>query len=377
MRCLILCVLGLTTPAIAQGPIVFPTGYASKRANGFGYEFYQSVMGTRQMPFVEQVFFEAGSRVVGKFRGMGFRPMPGWNGQPGDAAPAFGVDLELLMGSSPHPLGNEHVRLEENRAGDFVPVTRRRIVRFPAISPFRSSAVQPFDFRIPFDSPVTLPRAANLMWELRAYSSTLSLPRTVQGIRANGGAFTAGVISAPSMKKPTYAVKYFGTSCPNPWDNWLHILDPFSVGARTGIAKHPQAALPGNRYAVAFLGSSSKSWGKLRLPYDLSSLGAPGCHVYISWDVMVAPLLYETEHDIGWWTLRIPNRPQLVGATVFVQVVAINAHNALRLGTSNAASARIGPARRAGISIIVTKLGAGVEHGFGSSWGGPIFALIR
>jgi len=63
-------------------------------------------------------------------------------------------------------------------------------------------------------------------------------------------------------------------------------------------------------------GISDQTWGAVPLPLDLVVIGAPGCNLYVSLDV-VATVLLTNGSGTNTWTL--PNLPSAVGLQVFTQ----------------------------------------------------------
>src|SRR5690606_24904999 len=113
------------------------------------------------------------------------------------------------------------------------------------------------------------------------------------------------------------AVRSLGAGCPS------------SSGLAPGLQTQPGATLlpasrliaqmsrlpnVANSLAAVFVGTSSTSYGGVPLPLRLSFLGAPACTLYVAPDVTfpVAP-------QAPWLTLDLPNQPELIGGTLFLQ----------------------------------------------------------
>jgi hypothetical protein len=81
------------------------------------------------------------------------------------------------------------------------------------------------------------------------------------------------------------------------------------LGVRAG------AALP----SVLAFGANNRTWSGLTLPFDLAALGAPGCFVYTSTDVVTPVVPAGTTIPVP-----IPNVPRLVGQRLFAQGLAVD-----------------------------------------------------
>ena len=110
----------------------------------------------------------------------------------------------------------------------------------------------------------------------------------------------------------------------------------------TGIsfAAHLNGASP-SRPAFLILGRSRDLWGALSLPFELSSIGAPGCSVLASIDLTLSAATDPT--GSATTNLTIPNLPSLLGAVMYLQWASIDAvgTNPLPLAFSNAMEAVI------------------------------------
>jgi hypothetical protein len=94
--------------------------------------------------------------------------------------------------------------------------------------------------------------------------------------------------------------------------------------------------LPPNRVGVGVLGTQGMggTWGGLRLPIDLTPLGAPGCTWNVSVDVIV-PLTNSGSSLYTWPDLLIPSDTALAGQTFYEQAFLVDpGANALGLATT-------------------------------------------
>jgi hypothetical protein len=110
------------------------------------------------------------------------------------------------------------------------------------------------------------------------------------------------------------------------------------VGASFGLDMSSLPTTP----SVAFLilGFSKKTWNSAPLPLDLTSLGAPGCKLAASLQIMLPS---GSLNGMAAWTIPIPNDPMLIGAVAYFQGLSVDASaNALGLTLSNAVEAYLG-----------------------------------
>jgi len=100
-------------------------------------------------------------------------------------------------------------------------------------------------------------------------------------------------------------------------------------------------SLPTNGAAVVIgLGTSRSSWGSVQLPAALSSVGMPGCFLYIS---LEATLLSLSQGGVLTQGLALPANPSLVGMVMFCQAFSMDPPaNTAGVVASNALAAQIG-----------------------------------
>ena len=97
--------------------------------------------------------------------------------------------------------------------------------------------------------------------------------------------------------------------------------------------------------ALLVLGASNERWGSNKLPYDFGAMGAKGCYLFVSLDLLMATGAKKLPNDPGS-TVRmeipLPYSRGLVGARVFSQWWFYQPGvNALSMTTTNGASTRI------------------------------------
>lgn len=108
----------------------------------------------------------------------------------------------------------------------------------------------------------------------------------------------------------------------------------FAVQLKNALPKAPAALI---------LGGSNKAWNKIPLPLDLAGLGAQGCSLLVSVELLLA----NVADALGTASqpMPIPNDKQLRGVTFHLQWMVVDAGaNALGLAFSNAATVVIGDA---------------------------------
>ena len=74
---------------------------------------------------------------------------------------------------------------------------------------------------------------------------------------------------------------------------------------------------PVNAPSVLMVGLSNTSWNGLPLPIDLGFIGAPGCAIRVSMDVMVVGQTSGPNMSVSF---RIPNNPLFDGVSLYAQV---------------------------------------------------------
>lgn len=105
---------------------------------------------------------------------------------------------------------------------------------------------------------------------------------------------------------------------------------PFSGSKDFAITvQGAKASMPG----ILVLGASHTAWGPVRLPLPLTALGAPGCSLYVSYDL---PLINVMDKQ-GKGTQALPLRhPAPIGARLFAQWVVMDSSNKLGFSSSDA-----------------------------------------
>lgn len=102
---------------------------------------------------------------------------------------------------------------------------------------------------------------------------------------------------------------------------------------QAGSAPTLRLSGPSNRFVFVHLGASDSSFLGVPLPLSLDSLGATGCSLYASGDVLAAPLLLAAD---GLASLPLPAIFSDPPVPVFCQALLLNQQMTALAGTSNA-----------------------------------------
>ena len=148
----------------------------------------------------------------------------------------------------------------------------------------------------------------------------------------SGNASTDWVAAAPSLGKVNRIASFtaFGKGCAGMSGTLGLAAAPrpqLGASFTATVSNIPPLALP--RTFVIF-GASNTAWGKNALPLDLGFLGAPGCSLNVSFDLLLS---------LGagnQFKVAVPNDSKLLGVKFYMQAysAAVNA-NAARLVVSN------------------------------------------
>lgn len=275
--------------------------------------------------------------------------------------PAFTVEIEIGMGHSPSTPALFSPDLPANRAPDFTLVLPRRDISF-APTTQREGNQYPFTYRFPLERPFTFRPGETAVLEFRIFRSTLCF----------GNRGTHGVGFETYAMPGETSSKEYGTPCA-----------AVGVGGNRLLA---QPMRPGNfgrgvmglTFGVArvFGGLRNDTWNGLRLPFALDAWGAPGCSLYASLEWEWPTYWHSPLWGFTYVSLSLPNDPNLVGRSVFLQGFAPTRTNALGFETSNGCEVTIGPHVEPPISLLIAPWGPnGVDGGQGTVGLGPVFEL--
>jgi hypothetical protein len=92
--------------------------------------------------------------------------------------------------------------------------------------------------------------------------------------------------------------------------------------------------------ALLFLGASRTAWGPLPLPFDLTGLGAPGCSLLASGELLQGVAINAS--GTGSFSYDIPNNLYLLRVRFYNQFLVVDPANKLGIVASNGGAALIG-----------------------------------
>ncbi len=214
----------------------------------------------------------------------------------------------------------------ENRGKDFSLVMKEKNVHYPAAAK-PSKAPAPFSVAFVLDMPFPYAGKA-LLFEF-----------AVSPGRGSSKRWYPDAQSYPWKGAPTGGIRtYSGKGCPANFYNY-GVKPSVGLGLyHYGYSRAAGKALP----ALDVVGRSRTRAGALSLPFDLGPLGAPGCSLYLSPDLVrtgrTSPAGY-VRFDWGY----VPNDPALEGGTYYEQQFVLDpSFNALGLRASRLAACTVG-----------------------------------
>ncbi len=190
----------------------------------------------------------------------------------------------------------------------------------------------PFQIRLPFDASASflhIPgNQRSLVLELRIYSNQHSawLNYPVEAIKDSGR------VDFPVLPK----------ACPTA-SNYTPTQFSGSTNLFPGASNHGHYGYTGmaRTPCLGVLGFSDKNYGPLKLPFDLSALGAPGCSIGCSLDWVQSGVT----NAIGKisFPLAYPADRRLAGFVFFTQILILDRRaNALGIASSPLLKLRLG-----------------------------------
>lgn len=108
----------------------------------------------------------------------------------------------------------------------------------------------------------------------------------------------------------------FGSRCPGPREPALDATMPGRLGGTLRL----EVASTTAHSAHLLIGLSAETWIGTPLPFDLTSIGHPGCWLQVSIDAVATPT--STAGSSRRFDLPVPNVPSLVGACFYAQGMA-------------------------------------------------------
>ncbi len=158
-----------------------------------------------------------------------------------------------------------------------------------------------------------------------------------------GGATSTGTqFGTTFAMQPTTpaTVQSFGTGCPTTAGavQLNAVSMPYAGSSFVHeVAGGPQLSFVG----VIAIGLSNTTWSGLALPFPLATIGAPGCDLLVSPDVLITLLLNNGAGSLTW---PLPAQPGLVGQQFFTQGVILDPLSplAFQIGASSGRRFTIG-----------------------------------
>lgn len=211
------------------------------------------------------------------------------------------IDVELFMGVSPHDATKASSVFANNIAkGSEVNVFKRKKVNLPTV-PNNAWAVAPFPFDRPFPWPGT-----HLEWRANVYGNSNNNKFFTYPLDAFGGygssVRTGSKLGCRSANGGVRPASMSGS-----------VAGPGGFASFFGLSQVRQAGIR----SLLTLGTSSTNWGGIKLPFDMTPLGAPGCWIVND----VAATLATVTDSLGIARIRfnIPNNPGLQGQKFLTQ----------------------------------------------------------
>lgn len=164
-----------------------------------------------------------------------------------------------------------------------------------------------------------------------------------------------GIWLGDRVKTPPSSRLFAGRSCWRP-QRGDHLAARLLPDAMVGGTLKCTTFGPLTPLALLVLGASNTQWGLLRLPFDLSNYGAPGCYLYCSQDLVLPSTLrrFPASPDAeAHAQLSIPYLAGLAGARIHSQWLFYHpGANAMSLTTTNGVSVAIAGTSGIGASMV-------------------------
>lgn len=177
----------------------------------------------------------------------------------------------------------------------------------------------------------------DLAHDIRAPSMVFDATR---GMTVLFGGEWAGYSNETWLYGPGHAASYvtFGSGCAG-WAGTPWLATGGSPPRLGQVFQLQLFNLPPDHSTLVALGWSNTNWLGSPLPLDLAVIGAAGCQLLISPDVLDPVFNWA---GYATWTLYIPNQPALAGLAFYNQAAAVDHANALGLVFTQGGAARIG-----------------------------------
>ncbi len=165
------------------------------------------------------------------------------------------------------------------------------------------------------------------------------------------GPWVADVIGKVSASRTV-----FGQSC---WrkSHTDRAANRFLRDAAVGETLRSWTLGPETPLALFVLGASDRAWGPIPLPISLKGLGASGCSLYVSQDIVTLRQTVRRAprpHATGSFAIQLPYVANLVGARLFSQWLFLDRNaNAAGLSVTNGASVTVAASPHVGVSMVL------------------------
>ena len=227
------------------------------------------------------------------------------------------ADLELFMSNSPHPAAHASAVFANNEtATSTINVFMRKSYNMPAVN---SGGWGGPDFM--FDSPFVLLANQNMTWRVVLYSNsaTVNTLDCYSDWRNGTSTLYAGCKHPLSTQTPAQSSHNSTFRSPGqPWD----------LNGYTWVGNLP---MPG----AVMIGASNALWGAIALPFDMGTIGAPGCMIVNDPAVVIPGVTMALASGFLGFTVPTPPTAALVGQTLYTQFIFAEAGaNQLGLFTS-------------------------------------------
>ena len=240
------------------------------------------------------------------------------------------ADVELFLAPNLKPAGAIDIFFAMNEsAAARVNVVMRKVVNLQAVGAGVWGAPV-----LVFDVPYLAPPSQGLCWRIVIYSSSVPL-YPVDSMDGNTG---TPISSYPGCQHPfaTQPAFHYSIARAPSFGFW------FSIGTSFVTTRALSAFL--------LVGASASLWGgTLPLPYDLTTLGAPGCQLVVDPALVAAGTTVPMASGRVQFLVAPIGDPTLVGQTLYTQVAFVDAAaNALGVFTTGGLASRIPAARGVG-----------------------------
>ncbi len=300
-------------PVAAQSTLVLPPSHATREGTSFtNVPFGRSTPTRCQLAYDGALLPRAGNIESLALRIDGGQTVAGKQ-----------VELMVRASTGPTSVLALQATFALNVGADVRDVFARRLFDLPALT--SAQTPNPFHLQIPFDAPLPYdPRNGAVLFDLTVFDQPpgvypLDLTYVCDSPVQRYGPAGCGPQGGPALQVTAATTQVM----------WGQPLDLQVTAARP-------ASIAG-----VFLGVIEQGpWAGITLPYDLTLVGAPTCHLSI--DMSFSAFASANALGTATFPLTIPGRPELVGAAIRFQGFDIDpAANALGITTSQPAKVAV------------------------------------